>query len=307
MPQDPADSMKAQREQVRDQMRDHGCTVAQIAAELSRRFALRPRLAWRHARGWTQGQLAREYNTAHPGARLSDRRVSAHEHWPHGGTPPSLHYLANLAATFGHGCTPAQLVDVDDLAELTPADRCLLTTGHPLPPDNTTAPGSDASCAPQPGSGDAEVVWDHPCLVHCDSRGIPLREEVRMAADESAQFLRWSASTNVDDGVLEQLTADVAELARSAQIDPPALTYVQLLNARDDVFCLIAGHQQPRHTTALYEIASQITAMLATVTLDLGYPHAANAHARTALHCAEMSGHTSLRVDIRRIQSSIVY
>jgi hypothetical protein len=87
-------------------------------------------------------ELAQEYNTVHPGARLSDRRVSEHESWPHGGTPPSLHYLANLAATFGHGCTPAHLVDADDLAELTPADRCLLTTGHPHPTSRTPTSGS---------------------------------------------------------------------------------------------------------------------------------------------------------------------
>lgn len=46
-----------------------------------------------------------------------------------------------------------------------------------------------------------------------------------MAADESARFQRWSATTNVDDTVLEQMTADVAELARGEQIDPPATTY----------------------------------------------------------------------------------
>lgn len=142
MTRDPGDSTKAQREQLRERMRGYGCTVGQIAAEMCRRFHLRPRLAWRYALGWAQWKLALEYNTAHPGAKLSDRRVSDHENWPHGGTPPSLHYLTDLAATFGHGCTPAQLADADDLAELTPADRCLLTTGHPLTADDAAAPGS---------------------------------------------------------------------------------------------------------------------------------------------------------------------
>lgn len=101
------------------------------------------------------------------------------------------------------------------------------------------------------------------------------------------------------------MTADVAEVAWGEQIDPPAITYARLLGARDDVFRLIGGHQQPHHTTTLYKIASQITAMLAMVTFDLGYPHAANPHARTALHCAEVSGHTPIRVFLRRVQSSI--
>lgn len=73
------------------------------------------------------------------------------------------------------------------------------------------------------------------------------------------------------------------------------------------MFRLIAGHQQPHHTTTLYKIASQVTAMLAMVTFDLGYPHAANTHARTALHCAEVSGHTPIRVFIRFVQSNIAY
>ncbi|MGH3912564.1 MAG: hypothetical protein ACRDTC_04025, partial [Pseudonocardiaceae bacterium] len=311
------------------------CTLAQIAVEFSRRFALRPRLAWRHARGWTQWKLALEYNTTHPGAVLSHRRVSAHENWPHGGTAPTLHYLANLAATLGHGCTPAHLVDADDLAELTPADRCLLTTGHPLTTDATTAPGAhhqspragtmatataattgnlmagsehaDSGRALGHGNGDTGVVWVHRRLLRCDTRGIPFREEIAMVAEESAQFRRWSATTNVDDTDLEQMTADVAELARGMQIDPPALIYTRLLGARDDVFRLIAGQQQPHHTTALYKIAGQITAMLAVATFDLGHPHSANTHFRTALHCAEMSGHTPIRAFVRSWQSTIAY
>ena len=129
-----AGASAAERDQLRDRMRCPGCSVAQIAAEMSRRFNLRPRVAWRHALGWPQWKLAQEYNTAHPGAKLSDNRISEYESWPHGGTPPSVRYLANLAATFGHGCTPAQLVDADDMEHLSPADRRLLT---PSPAGNT--------------------------------------------------------------------------------------------------------------------------------------------------------------------------
>lgn len=57
-----------------------------------------------------------------------------------------------------------------------------------------------------------------------------------MAAEESAQFRRWNAATNVDDAVLAQMTADVAELTRREQIDPPTTTFSSVLNARDDVF-----------------------------------------------------------------------
>lgn len=139
MPRKAGTSAKAERDQLRERMRGYGCTIPQIVTEMARRFNLRPRIAWRHALGWPQWKLAQQYNTLHAGAKLADNRVSEYEAWPHGGSPPSLRYLARLAITFGNGCTPAQLVDADDLEQLAPADRCLLTTSHPLP---TEVPGS---------------------------------------------------------------------------------------------------------------------------------------------------------------------
>ncbi|MGH3928662.1 MAG: hypothetical protein ACRDTF_01630, partial [Pseudonocardiaceae bacterium] len=128
-----------------------------------------PRIAWRHALGWPQWKVAQYYLTLHPEAKLGDNRVSEYEAWPHGGSPPSLGYLARLAATYGHGCTAAQLVDTDDLATLTPADRVLLTTGHPPAADTTEAVGSllpataadhgDLGGAFGRGSDDTGVVW----------------------------------------------------------------------------------------------------------------------------------------------------
>jgi len=275
------------------------------------------RTAWRHALGWPQWKLAQRYNTAHPGARLADNRVSEFENWPHGGSPPSLRYLAQLAATFGHGCTPAQLVDAEDLEHLTPADRCLLTTGHSPAPAITGVLNSAIHAAGREhadpgrvvarGGGDTGVIGGNRRSVRCDARGLPVREEVMVAAEESAQFHRWSASTNVDDDVLEQMSADVAELARRCLIDPPATVFSSLLGARDAVFTLIAGRQQPRHTTGLYKIAGQLSGLLSIATFDLGYPHAATTHARTALHCAEVSGYTPLRAFVRCVQSNFAY
>ena len=106
-----------------------------------RQFNLRPRLAWRYALGWPQWKLAQRHNTLHPGAKLTDARVSDHESWPHGGSPPGLRYLARLATTYGHGCTAAQLVDADDLEHLNPDDRRLLTTTPAtIPTDEPDSP-----------------------------------------------------------------------------------------------------------------------------------------------------------------------
>jgi ATP/maltotriose-dependent transcriptional regulator MalT len=136
---------------------------------------------------------------------------------------------------------------------------------------------------------------------------MPVREEVMVAAEESAQFHRWSVMTNVDDEVLDQMTGDVAELARRCLIDAPATVFSSLLGARDDVFALIAGRQQPRHTAGLYKIAGQLCGLLSIVTFDLGHPHAATTHARTALHCAEVSGYTPLQAFVRCVQSNFAY
>ncbi|MGH3828843.1 MAG: hypothetical protein ACRDRS_00095 [Pseudonocardiaceae bacterium] len=317
MPRRAGTSVKAERDQLRDRMRAWGCSVSQIAGELGRRFNLRPRVAWRHALGWPQWKVAQRYNTAHPGAKLSDNRVSEFEAWPHGGSPPSPRYLAQLAATFGHGCTVSQLVDADDLEQLTPADRSLLTTGHPPAPVTTGAlvpvvratvgEHADPGRVVARGGGDTGGAWGSRRVVRCDARGTPIREEVIMAAEESAQFHRWSATTNVDDDVLDQMTADVAEIARREQIDPPASIFASLLRARDDVFTLIAGRQQPRHTADLYKIAGQVCGLLSLVTFNLGHPHSSNTHARTALHCAEVSGYTPLRVFVRWVQSNVAY
>lgn len=157
------------------------------------------------------------------------------------------------------------------------------------------------------GGGDTGVIGSSRRLVRRDACGLPIREEVIVAAEESAQFRRWSAATNVDDDVLDQMTADVAELARREQLDPPITVFSSLLGARDDVFTLMAGRQHPRHTTSLYKVAGQLCGLLSVVTFDLGYPHAANTHARTALHCAEVSGHAPLRAFVRYAQSNMAY
>ncbi|MDQ3760452.1 MAG: hypothetical protein M3460_01725 [Actinomycetota bacterium] len=182
MPRQAGTSAKAERDQLRDRMRGLGCSVPQIAAEMSRRFALRPRLAWRHALGWPQWKLAQEYNTAHPGARLSDHRVSEYESWPHGGSPPSLRYLARLATTYGHGCTPSQLVDADDLERLAPADRCLLTAsgnGYAPAAPIMTSPSSSPRRGTQlpalrAGQFDAELVMPAEASVWATVMGLQL-------------------------------------------------------------------------------------------------------------------------------------
>ncbi|WP_419707719.1 hypothetical protein [Promicromonospora sp. NFX87] len=122
-----ARSAKAERERVRESLFARGCTTAQVAVELVRRFRTRPRLAWRHALGWAQWKLVQEYLAANPEARLTESRVSEYESWPFGGVKPPMEYLAGLAVTFR--CQITDLVDGADREHLTAAE--LLLVGEP--------------------------------------------------------------------------------------------------------------------------------------------------------------------------------
>lgn len=137
-----------------------------------------------------------------------------------------------------------------------------------------------------------------------EARGLPTRQEVKMAAEESARFYLWSASTNVDDDVIGLMTDAIAEIARRCLVDPLTEVFDDLLTARRALFGLIEGHQAPRHTVDLYKLLAHVHALLAHASSDFGHPHAAETHAQTALHCVEQSGFTPLTAYIRWVQSN---
>jgi hypothetical protein len=230
-------SARAEREQVRDRMRAAGCSVPQIVGEMARRFNLRPRVAWRHALGWPQWKLAQEYNAAHAGARLSDNRVSEYETWPHGGVAPSVRYLTNLASTYGHGCTSAHLVDLEDLDHLDEADRRLIIdsagAGRAPAQPSTQRPGDRANLPAVTQMTDTVEIGGIRRTNRVMSGAEPSREEVALAAEESARFSRWSASAVVDDEALDQMDADIVDIARRYFGRP----------ARNDLY---ATRQRPR-------------------------------------------------------------
>lgn len=260
MPRNAETSAKAERDRLRDRMRGLGCSVPQIAAEMARRFNMRPRLAWRHALGWPQWKLAQHYNTVHAGAKLSESRISEFESWPHGGSPPSLRYLARLAATYGHGCTPAHLVDADDLEQLGPSDRALLTSattstdgregstrnspkrrrttvaehsaGEPLlPPD--LAQWAAAWRLPKPG--DLAVLLmtclGSSGLLECDAPAMPEAQD--RAYDQLVQFLTSWAHTMKRRAMLRTLgwAATAASVGYSLNPDEQARVGSVLNNA----------------------------------------------------------------------------
>jgi len=285
-----ARSERAARAELRDRLRRERRPVREIAAQMQAEFGDRPRRAWRHALDWTQWKLVMEYRTV-TGASLDESRLSKWESWPHGGAAPTLEDLARLAATFGHGCTVVDLVDDVDLQQLAPEQQALLAQ---LVQPATMSPESPAP---------PRYAGMQPRLEGM----MPTREEVTMAADESAQFQRWSAATNVDDLALEQMRDDIADLANAYLVDPPAQVFARAVALRDATFRLIKGRQRPLHTVELYRVAGATCALLAHAAADLSEPHAAMTQARAALHCADMVDDSSLRVYTRWVQSNVAY
>lgn len=133
-----------------------------------------------------------------------------------------------------------------------------------------------------------------------------LQEEVVMAAEESARFVR-RAGVAVTPEVLEQLETDVKLLAIEYRRRPVYASFRSLAALRRDVFDMIDRHPRPTQLVELYRVASQLSALLAHASFGLGQPYAADSHARTALLCADLAGDDTQHAFIRWVQSNVAY
>jgi hypothetical protein len=130
-------SLRREKRDLRDQMRSMGLGYREIAAEFARRYALRPRAAWRDAYGWSLQDTANRINEFRgnvgldPGgfAGMTAPHLSEYENWPgHGpkatGRRPTPYLLAVLAAVYD--CSVADLVDLADRERLPAAELLIL-------------------------------------------------------------------------------------------------------------------------------------------------------------------------------------
>src|SRR6266536_293792 len=133
MPPQPRTPSKAEVGQLRRRMRALGATTEAIAAELARRYGMRPRQAYRLAHGWDQAEATAEYNDfvqrrgpEHTGRdSMSPSRVSEHERWPASGRRPSPYVLRTFAELYSTEVD--RLLDHADLEALSPDERAALT------------------------------------------------------------------------------------------------------------------------------------------------------------------------------------
>jgi hypothetical protein len=295
-----ARSDKAERENFRRELSGRHWTVRQIAEAMGRKYRVRPRTAWRWALGWNQTRTAMKYNeVTPPESFIHPSRISKWEGWPAPGSlKPNPLNLVELAMAFGHGCTASDLVDEVDEGHYTTPEQILIGRPQAQESQSAVAVVGFAKLMPTLSARPAARM----------ATGLPSREEVDMAADESAAFQRWSAATNVNEDVLEQMHDDVADLARTYLTDPPAAIFARAVNLRDTTIQLLAGgRQKPLHTIELYRVAGSACALLAHAAADLNQTQAAITQARTALHCADMIDFKPLRVYTRWVQSNVAY
>jgi transcriptional regulator with XRE-family HTH domain len=123
---------KAELDGLRERMRGLGFPYDEIAAEIGRRYRVRPREAYRLAWGWTLEQAAARFSEraarhdADPDARagLTGSRLSEFEHWPRSTRKPSVYVLCMLAEIYETDVLC--LLDLADHESLPQQDRLVL-------------------------------------------------------------------------------------------------------------------------------------------------------------------------------------
>lgn len=102
-------SIRAEQRKLRERMRGLGMSHAEVAAEMGRKFKLRPRAAWRVAWGWTLEEAAERFNAlrarnnAQAVTSLTGSRLSEWENWPLSTRRPPLASLCLLAEIYQAG------------------------------------------------------------------------------------------------------------------------------------------------------------------------------------------------------------
>jgi transcriptional regulator with XRE-family HTH domain len=113
-------------------MRALGFSYDEIAAEVSRRYQVRPRQAYRLAWGWTQDQAAVRFNERaasegtdpHGRASLTGPHLCELEQWPNSERKPSVYALCLLAGVYDTDVLC--LLDLADHESLPQQDRLVL-------------------------------------------------------------------------------------------------------------------------------------------------------------------------------------
>lgn len=123
---------KAEIDDLRERMCGLGFGHDEIAAELARRYRVRPRESYRLAHGWSLDHAAMRFNAqaakedagAQVGASLTGSRLCEFEKWPDNGRKPSVLVLCMLAKVYETDVLC--LLDLADREHIAPEDNHVL-------------------------------------------------------------------------------------------------------------------------------------------------------------------------------------
>uniref|UniRef100_UPI002AD30FD9 hypothetical protein n=1 Tax=Frankia sp. Cr1 TaxID=3073931 RepID=UPI002AD30FD9 len=318
-----------------------GMSHDEIAIEFARRYNYRPRAAHRVAHGWTQMQAAGRINAhaartgldPHGSAPMTAPRLSELENWPlpnnrRRPTPQLLNVLAEVYGTSIHN-----LIDLDDRANLPPADVLLISRIDRVEPDDGRNLPAPRAVPPNPGllqSGSvaarAEISADLGMPLPI-SQGWPVTIEtlwpaaaveplpaprtveqiLRGASEESANALHTIDVTPIGSLALEQINADIRRIVTLYSQRPALPTFLEVRALRARVFPLLTVRHRPDRSRDLCYLAGLLSGILANAAFDLGSLDSAQTHARVAFACADQAGHNGLRAWVRGTQSMLGY
>lgn len=310
-------SQKQQREQLVRSLRAEDKSWVEVADVLRRRYRVNARVAFRYAHGWSQRQVADEWNRRWPDELKTFKNFSYWELWPSNtGHAPSFDSLSRLARLYE--CSVSDLLG--DLPDFRHLDTTNATQGNELtvrrhdtklaslkkPAESPTAGGlqiPDNSAAPlMQHFGNnmnrrkaLRVIGTGGVLSPFAQTG--LREIVLNAAHSSA-ILRGEIDTpKIEDRTREEVRQDLHLLATNYVVDPTNLgrTFAELVILRDRLWMLLDRYgKRPDDARELHLLLGGTCVLLASISHDLGEPSAAMTQTRTALSFAELAGHTGL-------------
>lgn len=275
---------KPERDRLRHEMHGNGRNVAEIAAEMTRRWRFNPRQAWRYAHGLSQDEAAARCTglLGDDQAPLTGKRISDYEAWPQRGARPTTRVLAMLAQVYG--ARPGDLLGEDEWPLIPASDRLVLDHLGPAAAD--------------PGPGD-------PHALPATAPAALTSAMIRAAAYASGEHAEWAEVSEVGPVTVDQLHHDATDLARRYILVQPGEIFADILRLRDRVYRLLARRSRPTQQTHLYLLAGQACGLLASASLELGYHGAAVEQANAAWAYAEIIDHSPLRAWLRGTQALI--
>lgn len=129
-------------------------------------------------------------------------------------------------------------------------------------------------------------------------------EEVRMAADESAEHAAMS-DAQIGEGTLEHLHDSVLRVARGYSLRPLPDVFRAARQTRDLALRLTERTRRLTQLADLYVIAGQSCGLLATAAFEMGYWDAAAQFAGSAHTYGDLADHNGLRAWVRGLQAII--